>query len=132
MSVVTLEDGRRTARTRYVERIADSMELRDWRIVLRFDPKDEDSGFVRTTYGRKLATMQLDWTASKETIRHSTCHELIHLHMDCAANTIQNELSHFLEDAVDKAFFLAFNRQLELGVDGLATAIAKHQPLPPR
>ena len=113
--------------------MADEMELRDWTIVLSDKPAPEDAlGYVKVTYGRKLATIDLtpDFRdCDLEEQRHTVVHELVHCHLEPATNMVLNDLEEPLGKQADQIFWEGFKRQNEYAVDALASAIAKHMPL---
>jgi len=117
---------------RYVRWCADQMELRDWTIHLGHEPAPSDAdGYVVITYGRKLAriTVAEDFRSfDPERQRHTIAHELIHCHLESACNMVQNDLERHLSTQADQVFFDGFKRQIEYGVDALASAVAKHLP----
>lgn len=134
MSTVADKHGNRTRWTRYMERVADLCELRDWRIVWDgpIDEDDTSAGHCVTVYGRKVARISLSKGMTPEQLRHALVHELVHCHTDPASALVQRDLEALLEERVDRAFWLGFRRAFEYGVDGIATALAKHVPLPPK
>lgn len=117
----------------YVRTIANVVELRDWTITVSREPAPKGcSGHVEITYGRKLATISLDSSfrgRSREDQRQTVVHELVHLHLESAANMVQNDLEQWLGKQADQIFYDGFKRQMEYGVDALADALAKHLPL---
>jgi len=132
MSIVTTCGGKRTKWTRYVAKVADLMELKDWRIYFDDElPEDEAEGSCATAYGRKIARIQVNHTLDPEKVRHAIVHELVHCHTDPATVLVQRDLEELLEERVDRAFWVGFRRAFEYSVDGIATALAKHVPLPP-
>ena len=117
----------------YVRLVADMLELRDWTIELSEEPAPADSyGHITNTYGRKLAVLKLapdfrSLTASQQ--RHTVVHELVHCHLESATNMVLNDLESHLAKQADQLFWEGFKRQIEYGVDALASAIAKQMPL---
>lgn len=115
-----------------MEQIADLLELRDWHFIWDgpIDPEDDKAGQCITIYGRKIAHISIE-AGTPEELRHTLVHELVHCHTDPATVLVQRDLENLLEERVDRVFWVSFRRAFEYGVDGLATAIAKHVPLPP-
>lgn len=118
---------------RYIRWVANELELRDWTIELLRAPAPADSlGYVHITYGRKLAEIRLSSdfrTRHPEDQRHTIVHELVHCHLESAHNMIFNDLEEFLGKQTDQVFYNGFKRQVEYGVDALASAIAKRLPV---
>jgi hypothetical protein len=123
----------RKALGRYIRWCADAMELRDWTIELMHDPCEPDcNASVEIVYGRKFARVFVnqDFRAyDPERQRHTIVHELVHLHLESACSMVRNDLEHYLPRPVDHVFWEGYKRQVEYGVDALASAIAKHLPL---
>lgn len=123
----------RKALGRYIRFVADAMELRDWTFVLSHDPAPDDChAHITNTYGRKLAVIQVasDFrSAPPEQQRQTICHELVHCHLESSTNMVLNDLSEHLGKQADWLFWESFKRQIEYGVDALASALAKHMPL---
>ena len=117
----------------YVRSVADTMELRDWRIEISDEPAPVDShGHVTNTYGRKLAVIRFaaDFRSlDAEQQRHTVVHELVHCHLESATNMVLNDLESHLSKQSDQLFWEGFKRQIEYGVAALAYALAKHIPL---
>lgn len=123
----------RKALGRYVRHVADLMELRDWTVELGREPTpDGIAGRCNIVYGRKLARIGVasDFRDDDpESQRQTIAHELVHCHLDSAYNMVQNDLEDLLGKPADTVFLLGYKRQMEYGVDALASAIAKHLPL---
>lgn len=119
--------------TRYIRWVANEMELRDWTIEVLRTPSEEGTyATIFPTFGRKIATLKLDpnfRTYDAEIQRHTIVHELVHCHLEPAANMVYKDLEEYLGKQTDQVFWNGFKRQIEYGVDGLASAIAKHMPL---
>lgn len=117
---------------KYIRAVADDLELRDWTFILSDEPTENDSyGYVNPTYGRKVAIIKLcsDFrNLDKEKQRHTIVHELVHCHLESACNMVMSDLEQWLGKQTDQIFYDGFKRQMEYGVDGLAEALAKHQP----
>lgn len=133
MSIVVDGKGKQDRWTRYVEDLADALELRDWKIVFHLEPpSDPDAiGHCLPAYGRKVATIRVTPDLDREELRHTIVHELLHCHTDPAVQLVQQDLEELIEERVDRTFWFSFRRAFEYGVDGIATALAKHLPLPP-
>lgn len=118
---------------RYVRWAADTMELRDWTFEIAHDPPDPDANArINLTYARKLAVVRFcsDFRQMPaEQQRHTVVHELVHCHLESATNMVLNDLEGHLAKPTDQIFWEGFKRQIEYGVDALASTIAKHLPL---
>lgn len=130
---MTLTEPERVIVGRYIRWVADAMELRDWTMELSHGPADEDAyASIRATYGRKVALVKLCdnfRTLAADKQRHNLVHELVHCHLESAANMVLCDIEEFLGKQSDQIFYNGFKRQIEYGVDALASAIAKHMPL---
>jgi hypothetical protein len=122
----------RKALGEYIRWVADRMELRDWEFKLEHEPAAEDcDAEIRITYGRKLALIYFnsgfrEYDAARQA--HTVAHEPVHCHLEPACNMVQNDLEKHLSRQADQLFWDAFKRQIEYGVDSLASAIAKSLP----
>jgi hypothetical protein len=118
----------------YARRVADEMGLRDWEIAVGEQPcENGNAAAVACTYGRKHALIEVgrdfrDDTAEEQ--RHYIVHELVHCHLEAADNMVEQDLEFALGAHADRVFSDGFKRQLEYGIDALATALAPHLPLP--
>ena len=111
--------------------LARKMRLADWDI--RLDPRlsdDGNSASISCTDGRKVACLRLGRTFFDDSPveqRHTIAHELTHIHLWGVMAASQT-----CKDAMGCAAFDVFWRnliyQLELGVDGMADAIAPLLP----
>lgn len=123
----------RQALYRYIRWVANEMELRDWTIeLLRETCEDGAYAVVYPTFGRKIAEIKLTENfreLAPETQRHTIVHELVHCHLEPAANMVYKDLEDYLGKQTDQIFWNGFKRQIEYGVDAIAAAIAKHLPL---
>lgn len=121
------------ALSRYVRWVANAMELRDWTLDLQRRPCDRGAiASIHPTFGRKVADIYFDEhfrTLVPEVQRHTVVHELIHCHLEPAANMVYKDLEEQLSKPADQIFWNGFNRQIEYGVDALANVIAAHMPL---
>jgi hypothetical protein len=128
-----MNDRDRAALSLYVRWVADELELRDWTINLSAElPPEGCHALVTSTYGRKLATIKFEddfRSLDPEQQRHTVVHELVHCHLESATNIVLNDLEEYLGKTADQVFWNGFKRQIEYGVDGIASAIAKHMPL---
>lgn len=123
----------RKALSEYIRRVADLMELRDWTVSLSKEPSPEGiSARVSVTYGRKLAWIQVAPAFRDEhpdDQRQTIVHELVHCHVDAAYSMVLNDLEELLGKPADSIFLKGYKRQMEHGVDALASALAKRMPL---
>lgn len=123
----------RRALGEYIRHVADRMELRDWTLHLDSDPcHDSNNASMNSIYGRKIARIRVHegfrtWEPERQ--RHAIVHELVHCHLWSATEMVQCDLAEHLKKQGDRIFWDGFRRQVEYGVDGLASAIAKHLPL---
>lgn len=122
---------------------ADSLNLRDWTFDIMFDEVIESNhdpsstmvagAEVSAIYGRKHATIlfpkdfiEVDGPTQKMIV----VHELVHLHFNAMRDVIRLDLYELetMSRPTYLALFKNFDRHLELGVDGLATMLAKGFP----
>ncbi len=125
---------------RYVRAIADLMELRDWTIqvdIRQPDTPDRADGAewgasCRPIAGRKLATVTLHPCVrddSREDLRQTVVHELIHCHFFGVWDTARQDLLGPLAQQTYDVLIAGLERNMEYGVDALADALAPHMPL---
>lgn len=117
----------------YVNHLAQLVELRDWKITLDPGPPPRPgvAGSIEPTFGRKCARMWLSpewpkWTEEEK--RHVIVHELLHCHLEHAKEQVRCDLENHLPNSADNIFWLSYKRSMEYGVDGIATALARHLP----
>ena len=122
-----MTDPRRQAWVPYIREIADRLRLRDWTIDLSDEGTDRDgvSALVCVADQRKFARLYLgddflDMTPDEQ--RHCLAHELLHCHFGWATNWARQRLADPEREP--------FERLHEIGIDGLADAIAPLMPLP--
>jgi hypothetical protein len=128
-----LSDEESAALSHYVRWVADAMELRDWTIHISNEPCEEHAqATIEPIYARKSACIrfgrdfrELDPLEQ----RHTVVHELVHCHLESAKDMVFKDLEEHLGKPCDQIFYHGWNRQFEYGVDGIATALAKHMPL---
>lgn len=124
----------RKALGRYVRRMANEMELRDWTIDLVYDPPADDDcmAHIKCTYGRKRAQVSFPrdfFSLTPEQQRHAVCHELIHCHASGLEWQFNNLGGRVSPDVFD-VLWGGMKDQIEFAVDAMAAALAKHLPLP--
>lgn len=117
----------------YVREIADRIELRDWTIAIAHAPCDDHlEANINVTPGTRHATISFhpdtDERSAAE-LRETVVHELIHAHIDVCWKMVQTDLAEALGKPTYYVFCDAYRRNMELSVDGLAKALAKHMPL---
>jgi hypothetical protein len=120
---------------KYTRWMANEIGLRDWTFIISRTPADEGNhAHIFVNSQRYLATIYLAadfFEDDLETQRMCILHELLHVHF----NPTQQAINH-LEDLLGKpAYKVAYEhhqRGLEMAIDGLATNIARHFPLPKR
>lgn len=121
------------ALTAYIRETADAVGLRDWEVRLSDERAAEGkAASVQAVFGRKFARVLIgkDFRGeSPEDQRDTIVHELIHLHLEPAADMVYRDLEKVLGRPADAVFTNGFERQLEYGIDGLAAALAPHMPL---
>lgn len=110
------------------------MELRDWEVIVAVgDLETPGAGAeVEVVEGRKLARIVVDENfrgKAPDVQRYIVVHELVHCHLTPVQHQVEYDLEKELGRQADRLFSDGFRRNLEYGVDGLASAIAKHLPL---
>lgn len=121
-----MTDPRRQSFTPYLRRLADTLALKDWTVILKDEaPSDPDAlASIVTTYGRKRATIRLGdafLDETPESQRATLVHELIHCHLDSAWEIAYQALPSDVKPV--------FRRMGEIAVDGLADGVASLFPL---
>ena len=123
----------RKALIAYVRETADNIGLRDWEIRLSGEPATEGkAASVQAAFGRKFARILVGKNfrnESPEDQRDTIVHELIHLHLEPAADMVYRDLEKILGRPADAVFTNGFDRQLEYAIDGLAGAISPSLPV---
>jgi hypothetical protein len=121
-------DPRKQAFAPYLRTLADLMGLKDWQFTIADGPAGETAlASVKPWYGRKGATIWLSESFlnnAPEEQRYVVTHELIHCHTEAGWE--------IADDAMPDEAKAAFKRMMEYAVDGIATALAAHLPLPPK
>lgn len=117
----------------YIRGAADMLELRDWTFGLAHAPADPGKqATVDIVYGRKLAQIAVcedfrDLPAEEQ--RHVIAHELVHCHLESACSMVRSDIVAHLGGPADGVFWAGFVRQIEYGVDALASAVEELLPL---
>lgn len=121
---------------RYVRSLADSLGLKDWKIVVSEPRTDQDNAAeVVVPDGQRFAKLVLhaEWEKWKpEYLRSTIIHELLHCHFEDARNCVAKDPVKILGKPAATVLYEGFYRGLEHGVDALAEAIAPLFPLPPK
>lgn len=115
--------------------------LRDWEIVLKTETIDEepdDNGALplatcNFTDGRKHALIELSVEflgRQPHAQRYFMTHELVHCHFGAAWRQVEKDLSPLLGRPAETVFWSAFERNMELGIDGVSQPLAGLLPLP--
>lgn len=121
---------------KYILEVARWLELRDWTWTLMHDPLEEKWAVAKVTptYGRKLATIEFckDFAdLSPEVQRHTIVHELVHCHFDPACSIMRHGLTKTaMRQRTYDVLWESYTQQVEFAVDGIASALARHLPLP--
>jgi hypothetical protein len=129
-------------RARYIQRIAQHLGMRDWTINLQHEPPqgndrvagDEANAECWVPDGHKIASMRFhedSWHRSKEDIRGTVVHELLHARIWALMEQVKSIRNHITEPAFD-VWSSAIDRLEESLVDDLArSAVMDGLPLPP-
>lgn len=123
-----MTDPRRQAFLPYIRDLADRLRLRDWTINLSDEGTDRANvvALICVADQRKYADLYLSddfLDKSPEEQRHCVVHELLHAHFGWASNWAREAIP---EGPAREMY----DRLHEIGVDGLADAIAPLTPLP--
>lgn len=118
----------------YVIDRAQELGLRDWRIEVERQGRTGERvlAHAEVTYGRRCITItlgELFWEESAEDQRDTVVHELLHAHLDGPAAVVR-DMGQQLGDFISSVLEDNHKRQTELACDAIATAIARHFPLP--
>lgn len=119
----------------YLRDLADRMGLRDWEINVADGPLDDktNAGEVHVVYGRRIANIAIDPKLAADgadEVRHVCTHELLHCHFKAFQWCLANVETH-LGPPVYNLLFNSYKDAEELAIDAVATALARHLPLPP-
>lgn len=118
----------------YVDTLRDRLGLRDWTVIVRTAPPDDEDCLaeVGVTKNRKAAALFFSPAflgEDREIQRLAVVHELIHCHLNHARFAYEG-LSQKVHPETYETVFKAIDTHLEFGIDGIATAIAPLFPLP--
>jgi len=117
----------------YVRDCADRLGLRDWTLVIRHDPPDEEDALADTlaTEGRRRAVIRFCENFREldvEEQRNTVVHELLHCHLYLIENA-QSDGEVALGRDTAQILHNSVRRSIELACDSIATAIDEHFPL---
>jgi hypothetical protein len=121
---------------RYIRHLADvHLELRDWHLTVQHaePPGGDCHGWCFVTYGRKRAMIRVanDWWDEDPTEqRHIVVHELLHIHLDTLDSFHRNALPELVGRSAAIAAQEDNRERIELIVDVVADALARHLPTP--
>jgi len=112
---------------KYIWQIADMLGLKGWDIYLTHAASDDDANAsVHPVYGRYTAGLSVNkrwFTYTPEVQRNTIIHELLHV--------VHNRQTEVVRTTKQRdEVWITFNRETELMVDHLATAIDNLFPLP--
>lgn len=111
----------------YIWEIRDMLDLHHWDVYLTKAPAADDcNASIHPVYGRHAAGLSVNknwFDYSPEVQRNTILHELLHV-----AHNRQTELVRTTSQT--SAVWTTFERETELMVDHLATALEEHFPLP--
>lgn len=118
----------------YLRATADAMELRDWNVVLSREPCDDDTfAQCRCRYGTKRIEVKVPkdfpTATTLEEQRHTLIHELVHAHTDGAWKVVEEDFAGALGREARALLMASYTREIEVGINALASALAKHLPL---
>jgi hypothetical protein len=112
---------------RYVRVLADLLGLRDWEIVVATDFCDEDNlAETECTYGQRHAVLRFNkkWAEwSKEDLRSTVVHELLHVHTEPLTELLSDILQGVLSVKAASVATASMGYSLERIVDQIAVAI---------
>lgn len=116
----------------YLREAADELGLRDWHLLLKHEPPldDEVLAEVRTTYGRKHATIRvcLEFRElSSDEQRMVIIHELVHCHHATLGHIVRRALKDTLGTS-GELLLVAVDAEFEHMVDAIATEWATRLP----
>lgn len=128
---------------RYVRWAANAIGLRDWEFYIERqgiredDPELSDESnrtlaFVEAPPGRRFAKVKFceDFRElDPRHQRHTVVHELVHCHFTPMQHQVEYDLERHLSQQMDDLFSTTFRRNLEYGVDAVASVIAENLPL---
>lgn len=134
MSEVEKEVSRLSVVSRYVRRVGNELGVRDWQLIVMEGGESSDRlADIACVPGRRLAHVRVFesfYAASAADQRYAIVHELTHCHFNAILDHI-DILRPSVGSITFEPFFVAHQRRLEEGVDGIAAAIAERFELPP-
>jgi len=132
-----MTDKQHTDLSTYVRTLADMLGLKDAVVeISRDEPEREDcAANVRGVPGRKFWSVSFGprfWEMTADDKRETIVHELLHCHMDPALDHVRTDLyeNRIVGHQQYVLIYDAMLRTFEVGIDGIAHAIACHFPLP--
>ena len=121
---------------KYFRWCADTLNLRDWMIVVShasLAPDDDALACVDATYGRRHATITLSWNfagLTREEQRHVIVHELVHLLLEPGMARLRKALPQTVGEQTAQVILESVRLDNEYAVDGITDMLAKTFPLP--
>lgn len=121
---------------KYLRRLADKLELRDWTVhLMHAEPHNPNHGAaMEATYGQRHVRVWIRsdlFDYSPEEQRQTLVHELVHVHTSAMVAMVRETLPGQMAPGAHEVFEREFTRQMEHAVDAMAEAVAHHLPLPP-
>ena len=116
----------------YARRLAPLLHLSHWQIDGGdlLPASEDDLARINPTYGRRLAILSIrDGLTDPTLIRHTICHELLHLHLESVVNAAGRATS-LLGGQAKWLADESVREAVEQTVDKLATLIAPSLPKP--
>lgn len=119
--------------TEVVAHYRDLLHLANWVIDISDEPPADDCmADIAPVYGQRVAVLRIDpqwptWDAA--TLHATVVHELLHLHVEHAAQVAEDAAA-AVAGAAGPVVRAAVNLALEYAVDGIAVAVTPHLPAP--
>lgn len=138
---LTWTAARKKAMESYVALMASQLGLRDWEVLIEWEPMEDCCAAVAPVYGQKRATLHFGpnflnaegapGPAAVATWQRQTIvHELIHLHLYPLTEGVSRTNAALLSEEAATVAGLALGQSCEYATDGLADAVAGFFPLP--
>lgn len=118
---------------RYVRLLADALGLRDWELLIDWEPVPDAFACISPVYGQKRAVLSfgghfLDWDPAVQ--RATIAHELIHCHLFPATEVVRETGEKLLTKSAAEASWIGFFANIEYATDAISDAVAPLLPLP--
>ena len=135
MAEKVMTDSQHRVLVNYVREVADKMGLRDWQFFIEKDylVREPDRLAMTSVWGdSKTATIEFGesfFSTGPAMQREVVVHECTHWHLDAAWRLVSAVVKEHMAPAAVDVMRTAYEQQMELAVDGIASSWARSFPL---